>query len=138
MKIAYLFTALLLATAISTSSAQQVAPRTEFIVKVSQNTVEIKPGTTTEISVDILRSKAYTKMNAKLGFSSQLPEGITATFEPAEGVITSSKLKFVASSTAKPGQYQLILNGTLNNKVKGTILKLTVTDSPSNEVVKVD
>jgi|SRR5690606_1895515 hypothetical protein len=136
MKIAYLFTALLLATAISTSSAQQVAPRTEFIVKVSQNTVEIKPGTTTEISVDILRSKAYTKMNAKLGFSSQLPEGITATFEPAEGVITSSKLKFVASSTAKPGQYQLILNGTLNNKVKGTILKLTVTDSPSNEVVK--
>lgn len=138
MKIAYLFTALLLATAISTSSAQQVAPRTEFIVKVSQNTVEIKPGTTTEISVDILRSKAYTKMNAKLGFSSQLPEGITATFEPAEGVITSSKLKFVASSTAKPGQYQLILNGTLNNKVKGTILKLTITDSPSNEVVKVD
>lgn len=136
MKIAYLFTALLLATAISTSSAQQVAPRTEFIVKVSQNTVEIKPGTTTEISVDILRSKAYTKMNAKLGFSSQLPEGITATFEPAEGVITSSKLTFVASSTAKPGQYQLILNGTLNNKVKGTILKLTVTDSPSNEVVK--
>lgn len=136
MKIAYLFTALLLATAISTSSAQQVAPRTEFIVKVSQNTVEIKPGTTTEISVDILRSKAYTKMNAKLGFSSQLPEGITATFEPAEGVITSSKLKFVASSTAKPGQYQLILNGTLNNKVKGTILKLTITDSPSNEVVK--
>lgn len=138
MKIAYLFTALLLATAVSTSSAQQVAPRTEFIVKLNKNAVEIKPGTSTEFSVEILRSKAYTRMNAKLGFSSQLPEGITATFNPAEGVITASTVTLAVAPTVKPGQYQLILNGTLNNKVKGTILKLTVTDSLSNEVVKVN
>lgn len=138
MKIAYLFTALLLATAISTSSAQQVAPRTEFVVKPSKSTLELKPGTSTEFSVEILRSKAYSRMNAKLGFSSQLPEGMTVTFEPAEGKITSSTITLTAAPTVKPGQYQLILNGTLNNKVKGTILKVTVTDSPSNEVVKVN
>lgn len=138
MKIAYLFTALLLAAVVSTSSAQHVAPRTEFIVKLSKNAVEVKPGTSTEFSVDILRSRPYASMNAKLGFSSQLPEGITATFEPAAGVITTSTVTLAVAPTVKPGQYPLILNGTLNNKVKGTILKVTVTDSPSGEVVKVN
>lgn len=138
MKIAYLFTALLLATAVSTSTAQQVAPRTEFVVKPSKSTLELKPGTSIEFSVEILRSKAYTRMNAKLGLSSQLPEGMTVTFEPAEGKITSSTVTLTAAPTVKPGHYQLILNGTLNNKVKGAILKITVTESPSNEVVKVN
>lgn len=134
MKTLYMI-ALLFFVAASTETLAQTAPRTEFAIQLSKNALEVKAGTTTEINVNILRSKTYTKSKAKLGFSSKLPEGITASFEPAEGMFETSVATISVAENTKAGQYQLILNAELNNKVKGSIVKLVVTEGKGNAVV---
>jgi len=134
MKFMYLITFLFLVAA-STETFAQTAPRTEFAIQLSKNTLEVKAGTSTELNLNILRSKTYTKSKAKLGFSSKLPEGITASFEPAEGMFETSVVTISVAESTKAGQYQLILNAELNNKVKGSIIKLVVTESKGNAVI---
>ena len=133
-KLLYLITFLIF-VASSTETFAQTAPRTEFAIQISKNALEVKAGTSTELNVNILRSKTYTKSKAKLGFSSRLPEGITASFEPAEGMFETSVVTISVAENTKAGQYQLILNAELNNKVKGSIIKLVVTEGKGNAVV---
>jgi hypothetical protein len=133
-KLSYLITFLIFVAA-STETFAQTAPRTEFAIQLSKNTLEVKAGTSTELNLNILRSKTYTKSKAKLGFSSKLPEGVTASFEPAEGMFETSVVTINVAENTKAGQYQLILNAELNNKVKGSIIKLVVTEGKGNAVV---
>lgn len=133
-KIMYMI-AFLFFVAPSTETFAQTAPRTEFAIQLSKNTLEVKAGTSTELNLNILRSKTYTKSKAKLGFSSKLPEGITASFEPAEGMFETSVVTISVAENTKAGQYQIIVNAELNNKVKGSILKLAVTEGKGNPVV---
>ncbi|HRJ29954.1 MAG TPA: hypothetical protein PLV21_18045 [Cyclobacteriaceae bacterium] len=126
---------LLFFVAVATETIAQTAPRTEFTIQLSKNTLEVKAGTSTEINVNILRSKTYTKSKAKLGFSSQLPEGVSVSFEPAEGLFDTSIATIHVGENTKAGNYQFILNAELNNKVKGSIVKLSVTEGKGNAVV---
>lgn len=108
----------------------QVAPRTEYSVSLSETKIQAKPGESKELTVSILRSKSFAKAQAKLGLSSALPEGITIGFAPAEGLFESSVATISIAPNTKEGEYQLILKTTLNNKIKGSIVKLTVTSTP--------
>lgn len=134
MRILYMIT-LLFFVAVSTETIAQTAPRTEFAIQLSKNALEVKAGTSTELNVTILRSKTYTKSKAKLGFSSQLPEGVSVSFEPAEGLFETSVATISVAENTKAGNYQFILNAELNNKVKGSIVKLEVTEGKGNTVV---
>ncbi|MFZ6010139.1 MAG: hypothetical protein ACOYXT_07285 [Bacteroidota bacterium] len=107
-------------------------PRTEFIMELSTHELEIKAGETKDVTVDLLRSKGYNKSKAKLGLSSSLPKDVTLVYDPAEGVMERSIAKITVAANAKPGTYQLMLNCTINNKSKGTILKLMVKDASGN------
>ncbi|MBX2964362.1 MAG: hypothetical protein KF687_17775 [Cyclobacteriaceae bacterium] len=129
---------ILFLVALSAESFAQTAPRTEFTVQLSKNALDVKVGTTSELNVTILRSKTYTKSKAKLGYSTRLPEGISISFEPAEGMFETSVATISVAETAKAGQYLLILNAELNNKVKGSTLKLNVTEGKGNTVVSVN
>jgi uncharacterized membrane protein len=114
-----------------TAAAQdKVAPRTEYSVSLSENKIQVKPGESKELTVSILRSKSFSKAEATLGLSSALPEGVTLGFAPAEGLFESSVATITVAPDAKEGEYSIILKSTLNNKVKGTIIKLTVTSTP--------
>ncbi|MBX2946961.1 MAG: hypothetical protein KF725_14090 [Cyclobacteriaceae bacterium] len=137
MKNLYMFI-LLFFVAVATETFAQTAPRTEFAIQLSKNALEVKAGTTTELNVNIHRSKTYTKSKAKLGFSSQLPEGVSVTFEPAEGMFETSVATIKVAENAKVGNYQLILNAELNNKVKGSIVKLVITEAKGNAVVSLN
>lgn len=118
------------AVTFSVAAQDKVAPRTEYSVSLSENKIQVKPGESTELTVSILRSKSFSKAQAKLGLSSGLPEGITIGFAPAEGLFESSVATISVAPNTKEGEYQLILKTTLNNKIKGTIVKLSVTSTP--------
>lgn len=118
------------AVALTVVAQDKVAPRTEYSVSISESKIQVKPGESKEVTVSILRSKSFAKAQAKLGLSSALPEGITIGFAPAEGLFESSVATISIAPNTKEGEYQLILKTTLNNKIKGSIVNLTVTSTP--------
>lgn len=112
---------------VSTAIAQdKTVPRTEYSVSLSEKVVNLKPGETKPVTVSLLKSKSYSRSKVNLGLSSTLPEGITVGFEPAEGVFDESVASIAANSTAKDGEYQIIIKTTINNKIKGSIVKVVV------------
>jgi uncharacterized membrane protein len=137
MKFMYILSALLLVGLVTESTAQ-TAPRSEFAMQLSKNAFDVKPGTSAEFTVTILRSKTFTRSKGKLGFSSALPEGVTITFEPAEGLFETSTGTITVSENAKAGQYQVIVNAELNRVVKGAIVKISIPERKSNEIVTIN
>lgn len=105
---------------------EKTAPRTEYSVSLSEKVVNLKPGETKPVTVSLLKSKSYSRSEAKLGLSSTLPAGITVAFEPAEGMFDNSVAFITANATAKEGEYQIIIKTTMNNKIKGSIVKVVV------------
>lgn len=122
---------LILSIAIADAAIAQekTAPRTEYSVSLSEKVVNLKPGETKELTVSLLKSKSYSRSTAKLGLSSTLPEGVIVTFEPAEGVFDNSVASISANATTKEGEYQIIIKTTINNKTKGSIVKVVVGSS---------
>lgn len=118
------------AVTFTVSAQDKVAPRTEYSVSLSESKIQVKPGESKELTVSILRSKSFSKTQGKLGLSSGLPEGITIGFLPAEGLFDSSVATINVAPTVKEGEYSIILKSTLNNKTKGSIVKLVVTSTP--------
>lgn len=117
---------------------EKIAPRTEYTVSLSENVVKLAPGETKQLTVSILKSKLYAKSKATLGLSSTLPDGITVTFEPAEGMFESSVASIAAASTVPVGEYQFILKTTVNHKIKGSIVKVVVGSGGVKEAVTVN
>lgn len=108
---------------------EKKTPSKEFILELSSSTLDVKQGGNKEVTVAINRSKSFSKSEVVLGLSSGLPQGVTVTFEPAEGLIESSVAKVAVAENVKAGNYMIILNGTIRNKSKGATLKLVVTGS---------
>ncbi|HWA35302.1 MAG TPA: hypothetical protein VG737_14275 [Cyclobacteriaceae bacterium] len=100
--------------------------RPEFSINLSENGIVLKPGESKQVGISIVRSKGFTKGDVSLSLSNALPAGITVNYEPAVGHFDTSTATITASTTAAAGSYQLVLNATIHNKVKGTILKVVV------------
>jgi hypothetical protein len=100
--------------------------KTEFALQLSATQITLEPGETKTVLVNIVRSKGYAKYKAKLGFSSPTPDGISLSYETAQGFITASTLTITASNNAKEDSYMVLPNCVLNNKTKSTALKLIV------------
>jgi hypothetical protein len=135
MKRFFLLAFVFSAVSITGYSQEKTAPRTDFSVSLSENVLTIKPGETKQLTVSILRSKSYSRSEAKLGLSSSLPEGLTVAYAPAEGMFESSVATFTAAADSKVGEYQVILKTTLNHKVKGSIVKVVVENSVSKDAL---
>ena len=101
-------------------------PQNEFGLSFSKEQLELARGDTGELEILILKSKGYQKSKARMGISSSLPKGVTITFDPDKGTFDSSMATISIGSDASRGQYILILNATLNNKTKGSILNLQI------------
>ncbi len=133
----YILTIVLATAAMTASVAQEkTAPRTEFTVELSTSSLEVKAGETKELTLTLNRSKQYSKSKATLGLSSGLPQGVTVTFEPTDGVLESSVVKVAVAEHAKAGNYMIILNSTMQHKSKGATLKLVVTEGTGEAVSK--
>jgi hypothetical protein len=111
----------------STVSGQDLEiPQNEFGLSFSKEQLQLSRGDTGKLEILILKSKGYQKSKARMGISSSLPKGVTITFNPDKGTFDSSMATISIESDATLGQYILILNATLNNKTKGSILKLQI------------
>lgn len=135
MKKTFLFLFVWAVCVVSATAQEKPAPRSEFVVELSASSVEIKAGESRDVTVHLNRSKSYSKSKGVLGLSSGLPEGVTVSFEPASDVTTESIAKIAVAKTAKPGNYTLIVNGTVEHKTKGATLMLTVRDGESTTAV---
>jgi hypothetical protein len=113
--------------------AQQTAPRTEYAVALSEDAITLKPGESKTITLTLLKSKQYSKGKVALAFSSSIPQGLTVSYDPAEGVIDSTTVTVVAANDAKEGSYQVILKSSIHNRIKGTVLKITVAANGSTQ-----
>lgn len=112
--------------ALSVSGQNLEIPQNEFALSFSKEQLEVARGEKAELEILILKSKSYQKSKAKMGISSSLPAGVTITFSPDKGTFESTQANVSIQADATPGQYLLILNATLNNKTKGSILKLLI------------
>lgn len=143
MKRLFLLAIVLVAVSINEGNAQEktslsggkTAPRTEYSVSLSENVVKLKPGEIKQVTVSILKSKGYSRSTAKLGLSSSLPAGVTVAYEPAEGMFESSVASFTAAADSKAGDYQVILKTSVNNKIKGSIVKVVIETSVLKDAV---
>lgn len=109
------------------SSAQDLEiPKKEFALSFSQTAVELSNGESFKVGIRILKSKPYQKSSVQMGLSSALPQGIAIEFSPESGNFDSTEALITILPDAKPGQYALIINATLNYKTKGSILKITI------------
>ena len=101
-------------------------PQNEFALSFSKSKLELARGENGELDIVILKSKNYQKSKVKMGISSVLPKGVAVTFDPDKGNFDLAKTSISIGADAIPGQYWLILNATLNNRTKGTLLKLLI------------
>lgn len=129
MKKMILTTIALMIAVVSSLAQEKITPRTEFTIALSSSSLEVKAGESSDVTVLLNRSKSYSKSNAVLTLSSGLPEGVSVTFEPSEGIIDQSVVKVSVAETTKPGNYMLIVNGTMQHKNKGATLKLIVKEN---------
>lgn len=110
-------------TSAAAQSAQ--APQKDFIVSLPTNAVEMTSSDSKQIPFTILRSKGFTKSKGVMSVASNLPTGLTVRFEPAEGNFENGEV-FLTTEGTPPGSYNIILNATLGNKKKGSILSVQV------------
>jgi hypothetical protein len=107
--------------------------RTDFNLHFSKNVWEVSPGKNVEFDIGILKSRSYHKSKIKMGVSSSLPQGVSITFNPDAGVFDSTRAVIAVGDHAARGQYLIVLTATLNNKTKGAIVKLLISDEYENE-----
>jgi hypothetical protein len=132
----FLFFVIFLVTVQLSFSQEAAAPSKEYLISLSTNAISVAPGESKEVQVLINRSKTFLKGQVELGLSSSLPEGITITFDPANGQFSSSVATITASAQAAAGQYPIIIKSKLKNLNKGSILSITVDGNavPKNAV----
>ncbi len=134
-KLIVLSIVLVAATLTHGNAQEKTAPRTEYSVSLSENVVRLKPGETKQLTVSILKSKSYSRSTAKLGLSSSLPKGVTVLYAPTDGLFENSVVSFTAAADAKEGEYQVILKTTVNNKIKGSIVKVVVETNVAKDAI---
>jgi cellulose 1,4-beta-cellobiosidase len=97
-------------------------------------TVTVEQGMTTASSVTVNDSGSF---DGTVTLSvSGLPAGVTATFTPASVTGSAgSSLTFVASATAVPGTYPLIVTGVSGTTTKSEALSLVVIYAPNFYII---
>lgn len=136
MKNLIIISIVLVAATFTVGYAQEkAAPRTEYSVSLSESVITLRPGETKQMTVSLAKSKSYARLTAKLALSSSLPAGVTLAYEPAEGVFESSVASFTAAADAKAGEYQIVVKTTINNKIKGSIVKVIVENSLAKDAI---
>jgi hypothetical protein len=101
-------------------------PQDEFALAISSADLEIAKGEAKSVEITILKSRGYRKSKARMGVSSNLPEGINVYFSPEGGVIERATALISVAKGASPGTYFVILDSTIRYRKKGIIVKLTV------------
>jgi hypothetical protein len=126
VKLRIIFLLSLCVSALTSGGQNLEIPQNEFALSFPSNQLKLTRGENGELEIAILKSKSSGKSKVKMGVSSALPKGVTVIFDPDNGYFDVAKARISVQPDAIPGQYWLILSATVNNKTKGTILKLLI------------
>ena len=119
-----LLLALLLSSATAFSQGSKTTVK-EFTLSLPVSTVEMNSSDSKKITYVITRSKGFTKSKGYMNVATNLPAGFSISFEPVEGIFENGEAT-ITTQNAAPGTYNIILNATLSNKKKGSILTVLV------------
>lgn len=118
--------ALMLTACISANGQNLEIPQKEFSLSFSTYRLELLPGDSSQVDIGVLKSKGYQKSKVKMGISSSVPNGVTIAFNPDQGNFDFTKATVSVDKEVAPGTYPVILNATVQNQTKGSILKLII------------
>ncbi|HWC17839.1 MAG TPA: S53 family peptidase, partial [Terriglobales bacterium] len=99
-----------------------------FFLSVSPSSVRVVPGTSATTTISVAPQNGFTG-SVSLS-ASNLPSGVTATFNPSTTTSTST-LTFTATNTAPSGTVNVTIMGTSGNVVTTTSVSLTVPAVPT-------
>jgi len=105
--------------------AQEAIPKREFKLGVSESSIELIPGQTTSLDVNIYRSKSYTDKEISLVVNS-LPKGLYVEFEEQKTKSNQVALTIKSDETMVAGKYTLLLQGKSTRVSKGISFSITV------------
>lgn len=101
------------------------APVKEFTLSLPVSSIEMSSTGSQKITYVITRSKSFSKSKGYMNVATNLPAGFSIIFEPAEGIFERGEAT-LTTENAVTGTYNIILNATLSNKKKGSILTVLV------------
>lgn len=122
-KLALILTVALLS---SVSTFAQEIPKKEFTISVSEKNIAVQPGETKKYEVTLNRSKSYKKTSIDLLIDSNLPQGITVSFENGTDPMVNRIMIVSAADNAEPFNKAVILKGKSLRASKGVMLNLSV------------
>ena len=108
--------------------AQDDIPKREFKLGVSNSTIELIPGETTSLDVNIFRSKSYAKKEITF-YAASLPKGLTMEMESPKTTGDVMVITLKADKTISAGKYTILLNGKSTRVTKGITFSVLVKDS---------
>ena len=109
----------------SVTFAQNKKLLKEYIVTVDQPAVSLSNGGSATLNFTFEKSKSFANSKVTMVTPSNLPEGLTVTFEPQEGKFETAKATLTATNV-KPGTYNIILSSIIQNNKKGNLVSVTV------------
>lgn len=110
----------------ATIAFAQDIPKKEFTVSVADKNINLLPGETKEIDVNINRSKSYRKIDIDLAIASILPQGVTVEFENGADPMTQRIMKVSAATDALPFEKTIILKAKSSRVNKAIMLKMSL------------
>lgn len=125
---------ILLISTLAFAQEKNEAPKKEFAVSLSENTLAIKPGESKQLEISIKRSKSYSGLKAQLGTLNPLPKGVLISFDPEAGTMETSTVKISVAPETIEGTYSLVLGATINYRKKGSVLNVVITNKPAEVV----
>jgi hypothetical protein len=132
MSKSFIFSTVLVAVMLSSVNSQAqdalagVAPKKEYSVKLSENTITVLRGAYKSVVVQLNRSRSFQKYKADAEAFGKLPKGVTLSFEPEQNVLDSTVLTVSVGSEVPAGEYLITVSGKMHAMSKSTLLKLIV------------
>ena len=109
----------------ATEVIAQELPTKGFIISLKDKSVKVSQGKTTEINVDILRSKSFTKTNIDLIVATALPEGVNIVFNDGIDGQNRKTMVITVAEDAPAFNQMIMIKGVSNKLSKATMLTIT-------------
>ncbi|HEY0652653.1 MAG TPA: hypothetical protein VGD65_05975 [Chryseosolibacter sp.] len=111
----------------STCLAQtELAPKEEYRVMASTNSITLAKGQQDSVKISIIRSKSFKSGKASLSTNPPSDSGVTMSMKQYPERPDEFIVFFSASPDAKAGEYSFVPTCSLRNKNKGIVLKLVI------------
>ena len=109
------------------AQAQDNAPKREFRLGLSSSSIELVPGETTSLDINIYRSKSYANKDIKF-LATSVPDGLNVEFGSESTKDDVMVLTLKATDELSAGKYTVLLQGKTTRVTKGISFSVVVNE----------